>query len=372
MPYNTSSTYQCISVQDLNDLLIDRWREILVNNDAFRSPYFQPEFVLALDEVNVPRRPEVVVIRQNDRVVGFFPFQRSRLDGGKPVAGALSDYHGVISEPGSQWCPSALLEAAGLGSWSFNHLVDPERRFDPYLLPKSNNSTPTGSPWIDLSSGYERYVEERRLAGSDYIPKTEALARKLSRDVGQLHFSWHEPNTEVLHELMRWKSLQYRESGLPDAFAAPWTRRLLAHIAKIDKPSFAGVCSVLRAGDDIAAIHFGMRSKNELHYWFPAYNANYSKYSPGIILLLRMAQAAADRGITSVDLGKGDSSYKKRLKSGEVPLGEGWVERPSLVTTIRRWQRLSESREKVGYLAPYIRWPLKAWRRLKWKTMYLD
>lgn len=356
-------TYRRLRADALDADLVNRWRAIQAGQACFRSPYFCPEFTQLVAQV----RPDVsVVVIENDaRPVGFFPFQRSLLDGGKPVGGPMSDYHGVIAEVGSLWCPAALLAAARLGAWSFDHLVDAGGHFAAFTHSRAS------SPAMDLSEGYQKYAEGRRIAGSDFIRKTEGLARKLAREHGDLEFQLHD-NGAALDRLMTWKSNQYRESGLLDAFAVSWTRELMARLAQTCSDDFSGLCSTLSAGGRIVAVHMGMRSKTELHYWFPAYDPEFAKYSPGTILLLRMAEVLAGQGVRSIDLGKGDSLYKQRLMTGAVPLLEGFVERPSLVASVRSWQRRAEVRADSGQLSGVRMLPLRVLRSLKWKARYRD
>ena len=168
-----------------------------------------------------------------------------------------------------------------------------------------------------------------------------------------------------MEQVLRWKSDQYRRSNLTDVFGVAWTRELLERIARQEAAGFAGLCSVLRAGDRVVAAHLGMRSRDVLHYWFPAYDPEYAKFSTGIILLLRIAQAAAPLGIRAIDLGKGDAQYKERLMTGAVELHEGYVERPSLIAAARRLKRAAEARAARGGIAAALRLPLRAMRRLE-------
>jgi CelD/BcsL family acetyltransferase involved in cellulose biosynthesis len=93
----------------------------------------------------------------------------------------------------------------------------------------------------------------------------------------------------------------------------------------------------------MVAAHFGMRSRNIWHYWFPAFDPAYEKFSPGITLLLKMAQAAQGLGISVIDLGKGNQAYKQRLMNRAIPLAEGFVEVPSLISAARAVKRRSET-----------------------------
>ena len=71
------------------------------------------------------------------------------------------------------------------------------------------------------------------------------------------------------------------------------------------------------------AAHFGLRTAKVLHYWITSYDRDYSRYSPGLILLLRLAEQAAAMGVETLDLGKGDAQYKQRLMSGAHRVSDG-------------------------------------------------
>jgi CelD/BcsL family acetyltransferase involved in cellulose biosynthesis len=63
--------------------------------------------------------------------------------------------------------------------------------------------------------------------------------------------------------------------------------------------------------------------------WFPAYDMEFAKYSPGMVGHLRMAEAAAEAGVTQIAMGRGGREYKDWLKNGEFPIAEGRVARAS-------------------------------------------
>jgi CelD/BcsL family acetyltransferase involved in cellulose biosynthesis len=89
----------------------------------------------------------------------------------------------------------------------------------------------------------------------------------------------------------------------------------------------------------VVAVHLGLRSDHTLSCWFPAYDVDLARYSPGLWLHLKMAEAAAQAGLRYLDLGKGDEEYKQSLKTGDLFVGEGWIERPSINARMRRLQR---------------------------------
>jgi CelD/BcsL family acetyltransferase involved in cellulose biosynthesis len=333
-----SVSYRLIAAHELDAGLVAAWRSIQEREPRLESPYFCSEFTRAVGAVRNDVR--VVVIENDGRPAGFFPHQRAAWGRGNPVGGALSDYHGVIAGATAEWSVVDLMRAARLAVWSFDHLVDPAGRFAPYVT-----ASAAASPQIDLAS-------------FEPPPDFARKARKLAREVGELSFSLHAPGSGALDRLFEWKSEQYRRTGLTDAFGVPWTGELLRRLMGIDTPGFAGACSVMRAGDKIVAVHAGMRSRSVLHWWFPTYHPAYAAYSPGIVLLLRIAAAARPLGIQRIDLGKGDARYKRSLMTGAAPLREGFVELPSLATTARRLRRLAEARAAWQL-------PLRALRRLE-------
>lgn len=82
-----------------------------------------------------------------------------------------------------------------------------------------------------------------------------------------------------------------------------------------------------------------MRTPTVWHYWFPAYDKQFAKYSPGLMLLLKLAERAPATGIATIELGKGMSLYKERLMNGRTILCRGSVELPSMLKVKRSIRR---------------------------------
>lgn len=320
---------------EISDEVAAQWSAIVDSESSLASPYFHPEFTRSVAAV----RDDVYVgvVEDGGRAAAFFPFQRGALRVGRPVGGPLSDCHGLIAPASLKLDAQALIRECGLASWTFDHCIASHETF------KSHHASTGESPVMDVSGGYEAYAAGRRAAGSKQILKTEGLARKLEREVGPIRFTAHVTDAGVLQQCIDWKRAHYAEMGVNDVFAADWTRELLAHILPKQSPGFAGMLSTLHVGDALVAVHMGMRSRTLWHYWFPTFDREMGKFSPGIILLLRMAAAAPELGLTTIDLGKGATMYKDRLASGVVPIAEGCVEVPSLSSTLRLWRRSSEA-----------------------------
>jgi CelD/BcsL family acetyltransferase involved in cellulose biosynthesis len=330
--------------------LLRRWRQIQETTPALASPYFCPEYTLACaaarDDVRVGVMEDSVTAGAGGGVVGFFPFQRGPLGFGRPVGGPLSDAQAVIvGEAEGRFDARDLVRACGLAAWDFDHLIASQRALAPF------HRASASSPVLELPEGYEAWAAARKAAGSEELAGYARKGRKLAREVGPLRYTHHDADSAMLDRVIALKREQYARTGVPDALGHDWSRRFLRAIHAMrdgDRAGeageagggggwgFAGVLSTLHAGDRLAAAHLGMRSATVWHWWFPVYDAELSKYSPGILLLLEMAREARGLGITLIDFGKGDAEYKQRLKTGEVALAEGTVETGRLAARLRR------------------------------------
>lgn len=299
------------------DAELDAWARVQETEPSLASPFFRPEFTEIVGAV----RSDVALAsgrRDGDDPI-FFPFQRGRFGRGRPVGGRLSDYQGIVARGDPELDAPILVRSCGLRSWDFDAVIAGQRVFRPFQLRARS------SPCLDLSRGFDAFAAERTAAGSEQVTDVLKQAERLAADIGPLRFEVHVDDPTRLELLMRWKSEQYRRTGAVDIFVYPWVREVVRRIQTTKNDGFAGLLSVLYASDSPVAAHLGMRSRTVWHYWLPAYDRRFAKHSPGLILLLRMAEAAPGLGIEQLDLGKGDALYKSRLANARVELAEGVV-----------------------------------------------
>jgi CelD/BcsL family acetyltransferase involved in cellulose biosynthesis len=276
------------------------------------SPYFCPEFTLAVAEVCKDVR--IAVLEDARSIVGFFPFQ-SRWTIGAPVGRLLSDHHGVICAPDTRWDWAQLLRAARLSCWRFDHLCESQ-------APRTAVHR-AASPGLDLSAGFAAYKAGRLALHGNNMRSFDRKARKLEREVGPVRYVDQVNDASVFDALLRLKSAQQRRTGAAEIFHLPWTQPLLDRIRHIDLPHFAGRLSALYAGETLVGAHLGMRSERVWHWWIPVYEPSLARHSPGVQLLLLTAAAAAAQGHQLLDLGKGDEGYKAFFADHATPLVEG-------------------------------------------------
>ena len=335
--------------------LVSRWHEILAAAPQLAGPYFRPEFAGVVDAVRGD--VEVAVLEDAGRVVGFFPFQRAAWGTAQPVGGCLSDYQGVIAAPQVAWQPAEIMAACRVSAWEFDHQLAWQRQLAPHFAGIAT------SPVINLSAGYVAWLESRK-AERPSVKETLRKRRKLERESNTVVFTWHTADRRAFEQLLAWKSAQYLRTGLADLFRRKWIVMLLERIRTLEGPHLSGVLSTLSVNDKLVAIHLGMLSDGTLHSWFPAYDLEQSRCSPGQILLLNLAEQAAAHGVTRIDLGKGAEDYKLALANELVEIAEGCVDRRPLAAALRRGWTATRDWVKQTPLREPARVPIRWLRRM--------
>lgn len=308
-----------------------RWRELQRADRTLANPFLSPEFTQVVGRHR--RDVRVAVLHEGPQTVGFFPHQRDRFGVGRAVGYGISNVQGVVHAKGLPWQPRELLRACRLAVWEFDNL--PEEQTQSFQ-PRHAAAAPV--PFIDLSAGWEHWLAAKR-AASGTVKMAQTKYRRLQREHGEVTFELNSARREALSLLMRWKSHQYRRTGRPDMFARPWVAATIEDLAQTHTPDFASPLSVLLVEDRPVAVHQGLRANGVLGYWFPTYDVSLSASSPGLVCLLELVRAGAESGLTEIDLGKGHARYKEIFKNGDRTVTAGWVERPSAVAALRRFQQ---------------------------------
>ncbi|MFE1001301.1 GNAT family N-acetyltransferase [Streptomyces mutabilis] len=298
----------------------ERWRELRAKSTAPRNPFMEPEFTDVVGRVRP--RARVAVVYDGGEAAGFLPHERGPLGQGRAIGLGVSDCQGAVLRQDLAPDTRQLLRACSLSSFAFDNLEAEQGLFVPHAAEEHATYV------IDVEQGYEAYENVLRAQSPKFLKTTLAKERRLGRQVGDVRFVFDERDPAALRTLMGWKSAQYRRTGRRDRFAQEWITRLVARLAVTRAPECTGTLSVLYADGRPLAAHFGLRSATVLACWFPAYDPDFAKYSPGLILHLRMAEAAAAEGIGMLDMGRGPAEYKDSLKTGELPVYEGTATRP--------------------------------------------
>ncbi|MEV5015992.1 GNAT family N-acetyltransferase [Streptomyces sp. NPDC053780] len=327
--------------QELGEGEREHWRDIRAKSTAPRNPFMEPEFTDVVGRVRP--RARVAVLYDGGEAAGFLPHERGPLGQGRAIGLGVSDCQGAVLRQGLAPDPRGLLRACSLSSLAFDNLEAEQGLFVPYAAEEHTTYV------IDVEKGYEAYENVLRTQAPKFLKTTLAKERRLGRQTGGVRFVFDEREPAALRTLVEWKSAQYRRTGRRDRFAQEWISRLVGRLAQTRAPECTGTLSVLYAGGRPVAAHFGLRSATVLACWFPAYDPDFAKYSPGLVLHLRMAEAAAAEGIGLLDMGRGPAEYKDSLKTGELPVYEGAATRPGTGAALH-WLGREPARRAHGFV----------------------
>jgi CelD/BcsL family acetyltransferase involved in cellulose biosynthesis len=329
------------------------WVEARTSDARLGSPYFALGF---LDAVAAVRRDtRVLRVRGEDGTVSFLPMQAGPFGHARALGGPLGDHHGLIGAPLDHDALSAALRGAGVSVYDHHGALGMQPGF---------TGLADGSWVCDLSQGFEALMRRRKKLGGNTARNIFAASRKLSEH-GRLSFRFEDDRPEVLEQLFAWKSAQYRNSRFFDVFSVDWTRSLLRRLLASGPSADArGVLSSLEVDGRLVAVHFGLMDAQVMHYWFPAYDADWARQGPGNALLTHILEALATRGVTELHLGPGDFRTKEAMGCWQFPVVRGCVSGGGVVAAARAAAEAIERRAEALPLGRVSQWPGKAFRRI--------
>lgn len=346
--------FEVISAADMSQALCGEWRTLQHACTRYASPLFSVELLQTVAKV----RPDVqvAVLHDGRTSAGFLAWHRSRSAVAAPIAAHFTDLQGPLLAPHAALDVRKLIEAAQLRGAVFSGWLDEQDD-------ERQGAVSCEVPYIDLSAGFDAYQRERRAAGGDELQNLLRKTRKAERELGPLRLDIDAPDPQLLTTLMQWKARQLRAQRQPSALNEDWQTVLLHHLLQVRSPDCTGLLSTLHAGEDLLALSFSLRSRTVLSGWVTAYNEAFARYSPGMLLLLALLRKLPELGVQRIDLGRGEESYKRILRSGGTPVRE-------LAVYARPWQSaLHSARRQAEQWVRRSRWGASAQtlsRRLRW------
>lgn len=301
------------------------WKQLLSESNFSRWAFLSPTYAYAVNATLGP--VELTLCWLRDELVGVMPLQRSdgwlgRLGMREPVGQSMTDYFGILARPSVMLNWSQLLQGAATPCLYFTHLDESQKK----------HGLTGDSPRIGLRTrihpdGGDTHWAHLRLKDKKLVGDTERRERKLIAEKGSLHFEMQSSSPETdLESLVILKNAQYLRTGHESgALLNPANARLLKLLLKSEDPDCQPRLSVLRAGGELIAGHFGLQCGPNLHFWFPVYDSRFAAYSPGRILYRHILNAATEFGISMIDRGEGDTGAKREFANEEHQFYKGLV-----------------------------------------------
>jgi CelD/BcsL family acetyltransferase involved in cellulose biosynthesis len=278
------------------------------------SPFLSLTFAQAVGRARPSAR--VAVVEDAGRIEAFLPFEVDAARMAVPIGHPMNNLQGFIGS-GAPIDARAVVRQAGLRGWRFKDAPADQTALAPFHYPEARAECPL----VDLASGYQAYLEG---LSKSLTTETARRRRALRRHLGPVSLTWHSQKPEEdVGRLIAWKSGMY--GGTRELFAEPAARRIVEELCAGQEDDCAGVVSVLAAGEEPFAVALWLTSAHGLAAWFASYNSDFRRSSPGTMILLAAAEEAINRGITLIDLGGGQDSYKHRLANGSYQVAGGAV-----------------------------------------------
>jgi CelD/BcsL family acetyltransferase involved in cellulose biosynthesis len=310
------------------------WRDFCQGNAHLASPFLTHTYASCVAAVRPGVR--VCVVRQNNQLVAFLPFQFATkahewIGAAERVGGELSDSFGLVAAPGLRLSSGELLKLAGLSSFYFTHLLESQSAYG-LAGTKSNKGL-----LIQLEDGAEEYWEQIVPRNRKFHSELRRLRKKLQNQYGDLKFTLREtaPDRHIQH-LVKQKKEQYQRTSHSDSLKPEWSVKLLHVLAASNEQDCRGVVSTLYAGETWVASHVGIAGGGTFCMWFPVYNPELRTYSPGHLLLQSIIDHLHQEGAYIIDRGEGDTPAKRLFATGEYELQRGLWTRRNLRSCVYR------------------------------------
>jgi CelD/BcsL family acetyltransferase involved in cellulose biosynthesis len=303
--------------KELTPALIASWRALQRRGRAWDSPFLSPCWARSVELARGDDSVRVAVLSEGGDPHAFLPANVGKFSA-IAAGGAMTDYEGLVGDPGPDFDPARLLRALGVARYDFSHIPEDQLAFLPYAKGRE-------ASWIiDVPDGYAAYAAERRTVGTA-VKEIDRKRRKVERELGPAVFAACSPSKADFDRLIDLKRAQYRATGQTDIFDAGWTLKLLEHLFALRTPGFGGTLFTLHFGEALAAAQFHLMGETTIHAWMIAHEPELERYSPGLLLFQDILRWMDETPYDRLDLGYGDYRFKRELANAQATLMHGFV-----------------------------------------------
>jgi CelD/BcsL family acetyltransferase involved in cellulose biosynthesis len=166
-----------------------------------------------------------------------------------------------------------------------------------------------GSPFLPLSGSFDAYLTT---LGTNWRQDSARQQRRVQKDMGAVELDVRHQVTS--HDLQMLRDVAQRRRDAGDERRCPLLEPLrMAFIQSLCKPlNDRGwwQLALLKVGGTIAAYHLGFQMKGTFFCWSVAHDPDFSKYSPGKILMRLHIEHCFQAGMQEFDFMAGEEGYK--------------------------------------------------------------
>lgn len=347
-PHFTSTTVD-LSPSDL-DALEDEWRA-LVRRGEYAEPFFQPYWFRAFAQsFNRGKSAPFIIVRHGKALKGVLPLMRSNRFWGKFPARSLKSLSGIHSCRFDLICESEQKDAIAESAWqalerdrSWNvievHNVPEGGGFESIMRHAEREGYlvarwPTLlSPYLNVPVGQKdglqncptRYKKDRK--------RLENRIRKFQEE-GEISFEVvNDFDENFFADFLRLEGSGWKGKAGGAIACDPTVVDFYRHaLSRAASNGHLRMCALTLNGRRIS-MEIALVTDNKCYSPKIAYDEQLSKFGPGQVMVRRIIQDLADKGIEKYDL-LGPRARHKALWAGEVrPHANCFIFRPTLVGT---------------------------------------
>lgn len=269
---------------------------------------------------------KLIGVMEAGELVGLAPLVRGAQSALSPttwyvLGSEYSDYHTFLVRNGSQRIVACLLDALGRHLPPGSSLSLQEvPQFSTLGLQLAARSARAGT---GIVAGAVTACPTLRLRGNAGVARVLAKSslRRHERDLrrlGSMHVEhWSEaaqiePLLEGLFEqhVARWGATAH-----PSLFLNDRNREFYRSATRWLAPQGQLLFTTVRLDGRVVAQHFGLRSRNSLLWYKPAFDPQLHRCSPGEVLLRHLIESAHEQRLDELDFTRGDEPFKSRFCS---------------------------------------------------------
>ncbi len=322
-PKASSPLHEVQVIEDVAALReLEREWDALFARCAGRTPFLGFDWAISwLESLGAQARPLVVVLRDDSGVRAIAPFCVTP-DGSLTFIGhPQSDYAdfiiGVDTDPASALDQILEVVFARRRAWKVAVLdqLSEER------------SSAAGLREALVRGAYPfRYEKGDACAAMD-LGDAAAAKKQYSKSNMSNYINWYRRNGDFRFEtiedettaLDRLESLfdqhieRWDGTSTPSSFLRPSMKEFYRTFVRRMHPKGQVRICTLRLDDGFLALYLYFELDGVMYMYKPTYNREFSKRSPGQVILRFLLDVALDRGVREMDFTRGDEGYKHRF-----------------------------------------------------------
>ena len=307
--------------RDLNDIGARRWNDLWRRSEApgifSRFEWIEPWWRRFADG----RELRVMAAYAGDMLLGILP--TAWTDSGDACRVTLlgeehADYAAILTDARQPQAFATMLDSLVAALPRGSRLEVPEVRSDTrYYSTLYDLTTRINSYWTadeKVLCPRARLDGERAQQLADK-PNLRRKVRKLAR-IGAIDVAHYTAADDILpclpdffeQHIARWGTTEF-----PSLFLNPGNRSFYQDLATGFSGSGQLIFTRVCVENTPVAYHFGFVSEGDFIWYKPSFNPEYSRSSPGEVLIRELVLLAAERGLTGFDFTRGDEAFKLRF-----------------------------------------------------------